>query len=101
MKLLTAAIKKQLPKIGSQENNPDATAYAKFFTPWSNWTWWATEWDGADEFFGLVSGHETELGYFSLKELESINGPFGLKIERDLYFKPTKLSIIRNNGGQS
>lgn len=27
-----------------------------------------------------------EYGYFSLKELEGIELPFGLKIERDLYF---------------
>ena len=27
-----------------------------------------------------------EWGYVSLKELQSITGPMGLKIERDLYF---------------
>jgi len=31
-------------------------------------------------------GFENELGYFSLKEMESIKGPWGLGIERDLYF---------------
>ncbi|OHB59060.1 MAG: hypothetical protein A2Y12_18475 [Planctomycetes bacterium GWF2_42_9] len=45
--------------------------------------------------FGLVLGHERELGYFSLSELESCQGPLGLRIERDLHFAPTPLSKIR------
>jgi DUF2958 family protein len=36
-----------------------------------------------------------ELGYASLRELESIRRPLGLGIERDLYLKPTPLSQIR------
>ena len=39
-------------------------------TPASDWTWYATEYDGEDLFFGLVSGFEVELGYFSRTELE-------------------------------
>jgi len=34
----------------------------------------------------LVDGYEKELGYFSLEELESVKGSFGLGIERDRYF---------------
>lgn len=34
----------------------------------------------------LVDGHEAELGYWLLSELESVNGPAGLMIERDLYW---------------
>jgi hypothetical protein len=49
-------------------------------------TWYATEFDGEDLFFGLVDGLEKEFGYFSLSELESVDGPFGVGIERDLYF---------------
>lgn len=63
----------------------------KFFTPWTNWTWYVTEAEPLDSgdwrFFGLVRGHDTELGYFLLSELQSARGPGGLKIERDLYFK--------------
>ena len=43
-------------------------------------------------FFGLVSGFDVELGYFSLSELESVRGKFGLPVERDLHFQPTRLS---------
>ena len=92
MKLMTADLRTQLPQLYSQEEVDDPKAIAKFFTPDSNWTWYATEFDGKDTFFGLVDGFEKELGYFSLKELESIRGAFGLPIERDLWFEPTPLS---------
>jgi hypothetical protein len=41
---------------------------------------------------GLVIGHERELGYFSIAELEEVRGPMDLKIERDLYFEPKPVS---------
>ncbi len=92
MKLITDKIKKILPKLYEQDaKGLHAIAYVKFFTPDSNWTWYVTEFDGVDIFYGLVDGLEKELGYFSLKELESIRGPLGLKIERDLYYKPTEI----------
>ena len=94
MKLITQELLKKLPKLYSNENTDDPKAIAKFFTPDSSWTWYATEFDGEDTFYGLVDGHEKEQGYFSLRELESIRGPFGLSVERDLYWQPTKLSEI-------
>ena len=36
-----------------------------------------------------------ELGYFSLSELQDLKGPMGLSIERDMYFKPIRLSEIK------
>ncbi|MCL4386455.1 MAG: DUF2958 domain-containing protein [Cyanobacteria bacterium] len=66
----------------------------KFFTPDSNWSWYVTEFDGVDLFFGLVDGFEKELGYFSLSEIEKIRGPMCLKIEIDLYFQPTTLKEL-------
>lgn len=95
MKLLTKELLKKLPPLYANEKVADPVAVVKFFTPWTNWTWYATEFDGKDTFFGLVVGHETELGYFSLSELASIRGRFGLKIERDLHFTPTPLSKLR------
>ena len=98
MILITKEIIKNLPNLYEQDDKGlDAIAYVKFFTPWSSWTWYATEYDGNDIFFGLVDGFEKELGYFSLSELKSIKGPFGLKIERDLYFKPTELKALIND----
>ncbi len=48
-----------------------------------------------DTLFTYTVGHEAELGYQSLKELESIKGPLGLKIELDQSFKPTPLSEVK------
>lgn len=95
MKLLTEEIKEKLPPLYSQDGKGGkAIAHVKFFTPDSNWTWYATEFDGEDTFFGLVDGHCKELGYFSLSELKSVKGALGLPIERDLYFKPKTLEEI-------
>jgi hypothetical protein len=43
----------------------------------------------------MVHGHEKEMGYFMLSELQSVKGPVGLKIERDMHFIPCKLSEIK------
>lgn len=96
MKLLTKAIRNKLPKIGSTgemkaENIP---VTVKFFDPTSSWTWYATEGEPIIEngkevdfmFFGMVHGHERELGYFRLSELSQVRTRFGLGIERDMYF---------------
>lgn len=88
MELLTQEDLKRLPKLGATDGQGmKAIAYVKFFAP-GFWTWYATQFDGEDTFFGLVRGFEYELGYFSLKELKSIRG---LGVERDMYFKPATL----------
>jgi len=89
-----ASSEKLLPLYGNEEKGLDALAQVKFFTPDSNWTWYACEFDGEDTFFGLVSGFEVELGYFSLKELQVARGPLGLQIERDLDFEPKTLKEL-------
>ena len=77
--------------------------YCKLFTPDSGFTWWITEGSpitdesGAEvdfQFFGLVEGQFKEFGYVNLSELESVNGPMGLPIERDMYWKLKMLQEI-------
>ncbi len=99
-KLLTEDIRKKIPPLYSQENVKDPIVHVKFFTPWTQWTWYATEFDGKDIFFGWVVGLEKELGYFSLSEMESVRGPGGLMIERDMYFKPKPLSEVMADHGE-
>jgi hypothetical protein len=94
MKLLTGELRRRLPALYSSENEPDPVIHAKFFTPWTGWTWYATEFDGEDLLFGLVRGLEEEWGYFSLRELEALRGPGGLRVERDLYFEPAPVSRV-------
>jgi len=93
--LLDQASREKLPQLYSgEEKGLDAIAQVKFFTPDSSWTWYASEFDGEDIFFGLVSGFEVELGYFSLKELKEAKGPMGLLLERDLHFEPKSLKEL-------
>jgi hypothetical protein len=96
MKLLTKAIEKQLVEnFKANKTRPsrphDFKPVLKLFVPWGAGTWLATEMDPESRtLFGLayIGPHagEPELGYFSLDELESIRGPLGLKIERDMHF---------------
>ena len=95
MQLITKELQAKLPPLYACEDKKDPIVICKFFAPWTNWTWYAIEFDGEDRFFGYVVGHDNELGYFSLSELQWIEGPFGLKIERDLYFDPKPLSEIK------
>ncbi len=97
MMLLTKANRQALPALYSQDGKPaeDVPVVVKFFTPDSNWTWYATEFDGEDTFFGFVVGFEGELGYFSLSELQGARGPLGLAIERDRHFGPATLADVK------
>ena len=45
MKLLTKELINKFNKIGSQENIEDPIIVAKFFHPFSNYTWYATEYN--------------------------------------------------------
>ena len=95
--LVPEDVARRLPPLYSQEGQgEEAIAQVKFFTPWTSWTWYASEYDPAERlFFGIVMGHEREFGYFALDELEAIRGPGGLRIERDLYWQPRPLRECR------
>ena len=95
--LMIKELKETIPKMYSSESTKmeDKIVYAKFFTPDSNWTWFILEWDGEDTLFAMVHGHEKELGYVSVTELEEIRGPLGLKVERDIHFTPIRYGDIK------
>jgi hypothetical protein len=95
MQLLTKAIRRRLPPLyANEEKGLEALAVVKFFTPDSSWTWYASEFDGDDLFFGLAVGFEPELGYFKLSELQTVRGKLGLSVERDRFFTPTSLRAL-------
>mgnify|MGYP003447650012 FL=1 len=96
-KLLKPEIINSIPNLYETENQEDPICHLKLFLPSSNWTWYIIEIDKQDNntCFGLVDGLEQELGYFTIRELENLKGMFGLKVELDISFKPTKLSKIR------
>ena len=99
MKLITKQIENQLAKypIYSQDNKGgEAVAVCKFFL--QGYTWYVLEANknGNDyEFFGIVDGEYKEYGYFTLSELQSLRGRWGLTVERDMYFKPTQVKDIK------
>ncbi len=68
----------------------DPVPVLKLFNPCGAATWLIAEMlpDEPDFLFGLcdLGLGCPELGYVSLAELESVKGPFGLGIERDLHF---------------
>src|SRR3954468_7815512 len=102
MVLLTKELRKKLPKLYETEGQGlKALAIVKFFTPDANWTWYASEFDGEDLFFGLAVGFEPELGYFSLRELSQMRGKLGLPVERDISFVPTTLRALGRKHGAS
>ena len=98
MRLLTKEIRKRLPPLHAVKGR-DPMVICKFFFPDFHWTWYAIAFDGNDTFFGYVVGDFPELGTFSLSELQSTRGILGCTIERDLYFKPCRLSAIQKGEG--
>ena len=102
MILMPDSLSKTIPALYGTENFTNPLVRCKFFLPGTRWTWYVTEYDGKDMFFGYVVGDYPELGYFTLNELESVRGPLGLRIERDLYFRPIGLkqviSRVKNGG---
>ena len=93
MQLLPQAIAATLPPLYATEETPiwDKMVYAKFFDPYTQWTWFVCEYDPIRRlFFGYVVGQEKEWGEFSLDELESLKMPDGTtpRIERDVNFAP-------------
>lgn len=100
MKLLTKELLEKLPPLYATENEADPIVWVKFFYPSFSWTWYAIESDGQDRFFGFVDGDFPELGYFSLSEMLQTRDKYGCPIERDLYFQPCRLSVLRAKLGR-
>ena len=100
-KLMPNYIRKKIPDLYSTQGVAmnDKVLTVKFFSPYSNWTWYGVEFDGEDIFFGFVEGFEKEWGYFSLDELASTQlGGLVPAVERDTSFRPTKFGDL-NRGG--
>ena len=91
MQLMTPELREQLIANGRNRDG-DHLPVVKFFNPVGAATWLVTEMDPDenDYLFGLadLGMGFPELGGISLSELQNYRGPFGLGIERDLYFEP-------------
>lgn len=103
MLLMTKELEKKFEQypIGSQDGlMEDAEVIVKYFNPAGRGTWLITEGkkqeDGDWLLFGYCHIFEWEWGYVMLSELESIQLPFGLGIEREMYVTGGKVSDYIN-----
>lgn len=97
MKLITPELEKRFAEIGNQSENENPRVIAKFFDPVGSATWYATNYNTDTKIcYGYVTGLAyDEWGTFSIDELERIKRPFGLGIERDVYFKEIPFNELR------
>ena len=95
MKLLTKEITKKATKQYSKGSDMEQMVVAKFFDPMGSWRWYLMNLDEDKDYaWGIVDGNAVEMGSFSMRELQSIQLPLGLGIERDRYFEPVKASEL-------
>lgn len=98
MLLMTKELADKMPALYSQdEKGYEAIVYAHWFSPYTGWDWYATEYDPDEGLcFGLVKGMATELGYWTIAELEEVNESYQFPlIERDLWWNPCTLASLR------
>lgn len=87
--LLTPDQRDQLLANGRQPGG-DHAPVVKFFNPVGVGTWLATELDADnDTCFGIADLGFPEIGAFGLEELATLELPFGMHIERDVFFTGT------------
>ena len=105
MNVLTEVDRKLLPSMESTDGDKDALALVRFTNPGMKrpngklWEWFAIEFDGVDQFFGLVKGWETELGYFTISgDFAAVEDATGLAMVRDQYFQPTMVRDLGSKG---
>ena len=104
MNLLTKAIEKKLLKNNkkSLEDTDGSIDYdkvvVKWFNPSGEATWWVHSMNENGLCFGVAQmfGRDTrEYGYFDINEIKEIKcPPFGLPIERDMYYTPETFEEI-------
>lgn len=99
-KFMTKEIARRLPKDGEIVDLEDAVAQCHFFLPGTGFDWYVLSGDPVENgewFFvgwGAWDDDGGEYGHVSTWELERMNGPCGLGVERDLYFAPKPISEI-------
>lgn len=90
------SLAEDVPALYAQEEAENPIAYAHLFSPYSGWDWYVTELDPESGLaFGLVNGHFSEFGYFSIPELLSLVRGGVRLVELDGSFGPTPTSRLR------
>ena len=95
MKLLTKEITEKATKQYDEGSDMEQMVVAKFFNPIGNGTWYLMNMDKDEDYcWGIVDMFAIEMGSFSMRELQSIQLPLNMGIERDKYFEPIKASEL-------
>ena len=92
---MTKEIKEQATKQYDKGSDMEQMVVAKYFG--GSWTWYLMNLDPEDSDYawGIVDGHAVEMGSWQMSELQKVKiKPFGLGIERDLYFEPMKAKDV-------
>jgi Protein of unknown function (DUF2958) len=85
-----------VPAPNTTEYARDPLIHVKLFTPDAGWRWYVTEYDAEQRLaVAFVPGAEGEWDEISLDDLAAIRGPMGLGVERDLFWRPTLLSLVQ------
>ena len=98
MKIITKEIEEAFEKQGytGDKSADEIKVVMKLFNPCGAGTWYIYEKIDDDIYMCFANlGDPTfaECGSVSLSELMSLRLPFGLKIERDMYFKPLSMTL--------
>ena len=98
MKILTKEIETAFKKQGytGDKETKDIKIILKLFNPTGVGTWYLYEKEDEDIYWAFANLGDSEMaecGTVSISELMSLRLPFGLKIERDMYFKPFSMSL--------
>ena len=94
MKLMTKEIKEKAQKQYDEGSDMEQMVVAKYFG--GNWTWYLMNMDKDEDYcWGIVDGFAVEMGSWQMSELQKVKfKPFGLGVERDLYFEPMKAKDV-------
>lgn len=96
MKLFTGEIEDKLQAQYLQGADFEQDVICKIFDPQGGFTWYIMNQDPKDPdyLWAIVKGFEVEMGSVSKSELENVTGKWGLHMERDLFFQPTKAQEV-------
>ena len=92
---MTKEIQKKAEKQFAKESDMNQMVVAKYFG--GSWTWYLMNLDpeNSDYAWGIVKGNAVEMGSWQMSELQKVKiKPFGLGIERDLYFEPMRAKDV-------
>lgn len=98
MKIITKEIERCFKKQGDTSNKSpeDIKIVVKLFNPVGPGTWYLYEQIDDDTYLGYVyfdNPDYAECGLVSMSELMSLRLPWGLKIERDKFYKPMSKTL--------